>query len=73
MGAWIETESERRNTPLREVAPRVGAWIETESERRNTPLRESHPVWVRGLKLSEAEEAGFVRPVAPRVGAWIET
>ena len=55
------------------VAPRVGAWIETRYLNVGRLEDLSHPVWVRGLKLSEAEEAGFVRPVAPRVGAWIET
>ena len=32
----------------------------------------SHPVWVRGLKLS-ALCFCYSRVVAPRVGAWIET
>ena len=33
----------------------------------------SHPVWVRGLKLSVDKGKEDVRGVAPRVGAWIET
>ena len=34
---------------------------------------ESHPVWVRGLKLSTAFANDQECLVAPRVGAWIET
>ena len=55
------------------VAPRVGAWIETIDEIPFLTKKEkSHPVWVRGLKLSEC---GYylLDVVAPRVGAWIET
>ena len=33
----------------------------------------SHPVWVRGLKLSNHVANGAIEEVAPRVGAWIET
>ena len=33
----------------------------------------SHPVWVRGLKLSVVFSPQNVAKVAPRVGAWIET
>ena len=33
----------------------------------------SHPVWVRGLKLTKSKNSFLVAPVAPRVGAWIET
>ena len=33
----------------------------------------SHPVWVRGLKLSLGRHYFFHQLVAPRVGAWIET
>ena len=33
----------------------------------------SHPVWVRGLKLSTTRDSLIVVTVAPRVGAWIET
>ena len=33
----------------------------------------SHPVWVRGLKLSVARYYLQKKVVAPRVGAWIET
>ena len=40
-------------TELAEVAPRVGAWIETYGIRLFDKDKEgSHPVWVRGLKLS---------------------
>ena len=34
------------------VAPRVGAWIETNIYRKKRGIIPSHPVWVRGLKLS---------------------
>ena len=33
----------------------------------------SHPVWVRGLKLTSVFDFVFRHYVAPRVGAWIET
>ena len=33
----------------------------------------SHPVWVRGLKLTVPLATVRAVPVAPRVGAWIET
>ena len=33
----------------------------------------SHPVWVRGLKLSLCLWLKAISLVAPRVGAWIET
>ena len=34
---------------------------------------ESHPMWVRGLKLSYRYLSISVAEVAPHVGAWIET
>ena len=33
----------------------------------------SHPVWVRGLKLTPPPQPTRGGKVAPRVGAWIET
>ena len=33
----------------------------------------SHPVWVRGLKLTSIRNGVTITYVAPRVGAWIET
>ena len=33
----------------------------------------SHPMWVRGLKLSEDQGQETRLQVAPYVGAWIET
>ena len=33
----------------------------------------SHPVWVRGLKLTNIAIYLKIEHVAPRVGAWIET
>ena len=52
MGAWIETTIEGVSLLSLSVAPRVGAWIETPSSPDDLKLSESHPVWVRGLKLS---------------------
>ena len=37
------------------VAPRVGAWIETLSLSLSPLYSLSHPVWVRGLKLTQAQ------------------
>ena len=57
VGAWIETYEDRTTFDTQEVAPRVGAWIETEltdAEQREFIM--SHPVWVRGLKLSMTKE-----------------
>ena len=39
------------------VAPRVGAWIETISPNGRKIDELSHPVWVRGLKLSSIVES----------------
>ena len=33
----------------------------------------SHPIWVRGLKLSALGSLVMIPPVAPHMGAWIET
>ena len=55
------------------VAPRVGAWIETFYEAHIGQEAKSHPVWVRGLKLSMINCQLNKDYVAPRVGAWIET
>ena len=55
------------------VAPRVGAWIETLDNALKVLSVESHPVWVRGLKLSNNGYNCNIHRVAPRVGAWIET
>ena len=33
----------------------------------------SHPMWVRGLKLTEMGAPDHLMEVAPHVGAWIET
>ena len=33
----------------------------------------SHPMWVRGLKLSNSHTIMYIVYVAPYVGAWIET
>ena len=55
------------------VAPRVGAWIETNPKNKLFRKIMSHPVWVRGLKLSSHCRFVPITMVAPRVGAWIET
>ena len=36
------------------VAPHVGAWIETGRFVINPVQTKSHPMWVRGLKLSDS-------------------
>ena len=51
----------------------MGAWIETFTALSMAKLRLSHPVWVRGLKLSLRAAQAKQKFVAPRVGAWIET
>ena len=51
----------------------MGAWIETRWIGLAISLPMSHPVWVRGLKLSKPIVSCRIHPVAPRVGAWIET
>ena len=43
------------------------------TEDNNAEIIESHPVWVRGLKLTSVYYQIQPRDVAPRVGAWIET
>ena len=52
VGAWIETLMSQRLPLLRKVAPYVGAWIETFVEVLAALVELSHPMWVRGLKLS---------------------
>ena len=52
----------------------MGAWIETQLRQiRIQGMMWSHPVWVRGLKLSMINCQLNKDYVAPRVGAWIET
>ena len=36
-------------------------------------IRQSHPMWVRGLKLTSSPIQELEPSVAPYVGAWIET
>ena len=52
VGAWIETAKLVREYRFCYVAPRVGAWIETRVFLCALLDFTSHPVWVRGLKLS---------------------
>ena len=73
MGVWIETFLVPKELFSWNVTPCVGVWIETCLQRQFPGSLSSHPAWVCGLKLSEAEEAGFARPVTPCVGVWIET
>ena len=51
----------------------MGAWIETNNATQMAAQSQSHPMWVRGLKRSEAESRRDAQRVAPYVGAWIET
>ena len=53
VGAWIETPKVLITRTPHAVAPRVGAWIETLDRREHGAKYLSHPVWVRGLKLSD--------------------
>ena len=73
VGAWIETNNYGQCRESNLVAPRVGAWIETADTPDYCPTSTSHPVWVRGLKLSRFTGIITGDSVAPRVGAWIET
>ena len=73
VGAWIETAGTHDAAVQVDVAPRVGAWIETLLAAHETSMQASHPVWVRGLKLSSEPVIHWAYSVAPRVGAWIET
>ena len=52
VGAWIETSSTVLPVAHLPVAPHVGAWIETLPSRTVKEPVMSHPMWVRGLKLS---------------------
>ena len=54
VGAWIETKSPKLKEVTSFVAPYVGAWIETNGNVTTSANVESHPMWVRGLKLSPA-------------------
>ena len=53
VGAWIETKALRFTAPEYLVAPYVGAWIETSIMGNSQSPARSHPMWVRGLKLSD--------------------
>ena len=52
VGAWIETNSVASSCIRLRVAPYVGAWIETRVQLSLYEQRMSHPMWVRGLKLT---------------------
>ena len=74
VGAWIETRTlyiDTHRSLL--VAPFVGAWIETLYLTRRMYQNWSHPLWVRGLKLTSVDNFSLLIFVAPFVGAWIET
>ena len=47
--------------PYYYVAPYVGAWIETAYAVRATFESLSHPMWVRGLKLTSKSEIVIIR------------
>ena len=51
----------------------MGAWIETREKEETLFNVVSHPMWVRGLKLTVAANSEICKDVAPYVGAWIET
>ena len=52
VGAWIETLITKESPKQSDVAPYVGAWIETLSREVSVLSMLSHPMWVRGLKLT---------------------
>ena len=52
VGAWIETITREPLALIPTVAPHVGAWIETGRTLANRRIITSHPMWVRGLKLT---------------------
>ena len=62
-----------KGRPCGGVAPHVGAWIETNQDAKRNLRQRSHPMWVRGLKLTSALYVLRYQKVAPHVGAWIET
>ena len=45
----------------RHVAPYVGAWIETSDTYDRVKQTVSHPMWVRGLKLTSKSEIVIIR------------
>ena len=63
VGAWIETGFISIRFDDKQVAPRVGAWIETSKLLSLIIRTMSHPVWVRGLKLSSVT---FLLPLPRR-------
>ena len=73
MGAWIETIKDVVCQMGCVVAPYVGAWIETYKLLKMLGYGLSHPMWVRGLKLTMPLKWQPNLNVAPYVGAWIET
>ena len=50
----------------------MGAWIEIYEDTSPHYSYQSHPTWVRGLKLDNADGTGLTLTVAPHMGAWIE-
>jgi len=59
-------------SPLLTVAPHAGAWIETTWKWMAIVPFQSHPMRVRGLKLTVRIIVSLAA-VAPHAGAWIET
>ena len=72
-GAWIETNRGERLLKITLVAPSAGAWIETSCLMEYWQSMMSHPLRVRGLKLSHDRMMRIKVKVAPSAGAWIET
>ena len=52
----------------------MGAWVEiSDTVQLSLICEQSHPMWVRGLKLSASSYIPIgSAPVAPYVGAWVE-
>ena len=59
-GAWIETRARKPFRLLLSVAPHAGAWIETFRTLTLMTLKKSHPMRVRGLKLTHLTIYPFV-------------
>ena len=71
--AWIETNGQTISVFCDEVASFTDAWIETG---RSVPPElkvESHPLRMRGLKLTKRSLRVVLMSVASFTDAWIET
>ena len=71
--AWIETDVIRGELVVEiRVASFTDAWIETDSDKKTAENFGSHPLRMRGLKLTKSSKRGLLM-VASFTDAWIET